>query len=339
MKKPKITYCIPGTGISGGIAVVCQHLNRLKDRGYDVSMVSEDNNTDIHWFPNQRVHIYKMHEYPQDTDILVATGNTTAVSVHRLPAKRKMYFVQSDERRFYPKGSSSEVQAAQSYEFRYEYMTEARWIQDWLKTEYGHDSFYVPNGIDPEMFNDATPLQKRGKKLRVLIEGPMTIPFKNVQLAYAAIEPIEDIEIWMVTSDAQPPAHWKVAKHFSKVQMDRMKEIYASCDVLLKLSEVEGFFGPPMEMMACGGTAVVGNVTGHEEYCIHGENCLVVDLMIGEERTKRVEGIAAQARNAIIKLKEDKKLLEDLKKGGQETYKEWTWDRSIDMLEQLFNPQ
>jgi hypothetical protein len=33
-----------------------------------------------------------------------------------------------------------------------------------------------------------------------------------------------------------------------------------------------------MEMMACDGTAVVGNCTGHDEYIIDGVNALVVPL-------------------------------------------------------------
>ena len=48
-----------------------------------------------------------------------------------------------------------------------------------------------------------------------------------------------------------------------------MYEIYNQCDVLLKMSKVEGVFGPPLEMMACGGTCVVGNVSGYDEYCVH----------------------------------------------------------------------
>ena len=46
---------------------------------------------------------------------------------------------------------------------------------------------------------------------------------------------------------------------------------------MLKLSRVEGMFGPPLEGFHMGATCVVTAVTGHEEYVEHGENGLVVD--------------------------------------------------------------
>ena len=49
-----------------------------------------------------------------------------------------------------------------------------------------------------------------------------------------------------------------------------------SCDVLIKMSRVEGFFMPPCEMMACGGTVLTGKVTEYDEYVIDGYNGLVV---------------------------------------------------------------
>jgi hypothetical protein len=53
-------------------------------------------------------------------------------------------------------------------------------------------------------------------------------------------------------------------------------KIYRSCDLLFKLSTVEGMFGPPLEIFHCGGTSVVFDVTGHDEYIVNNENSLVV---------------------------------------------------------------
>lgn len=58
--------------------------------------------------------------------------------------------------------------------------------------------------------------------------------------------------------------------------MKKQPEIYRSCDVIVKLSYIEGMFGPPLEMFHCGGTAIVYDVTGHDEYIVHEKNALVV---------------------------------------------------------------
>ena len=46
---------------------------------------------------------------------------------------------------------------------------------------------------------------------------------------------------------------------------------------MLKLSSVEGMFGPPLEGFHRGATCVVTPVTGHEEYVEHGWNGLLTD--------------------------------------------------------------
>ena len=47
--------------------------------------------------------------------------------------------------------------------------------------------------------------------------------------------------------------------------------------MVLKLSRVEGMFGPPLEGFHMGATCVVTPVTGHDEYVVHRHNGLVVD--------------------------------------------------------------
>ncbi|WP_283657365.1 glycosyltransferase [Paenibacillus sp. RC343] len=322
--KPKIAYLIPGCGISGGIAVVCQHANRLLNRGYDVLLITEDIHREINWFPNQKVEIIGIDEAPTNLDILVATGWSTAYTITDIPAKRKVYFVQSDESRFYPVGSFESQKAWDSYKFDYEYMTEAKWIQKWLKEKFGHDATYVPNGLDENIIFQTDPITKKGDKVRVLLEGPIDIPFKGMEDAFNAINDL-DCEVWCVSSAGKPKKEWKCDVFFEKVPMGQMNQIYSSCDILVKLSRVEGFFGPPLEMMACGGTCVVADVTGYDEYIVDNYNALVVK--IGD-----VEG----AKQAVKKLIEDTELRQRLTANGRKTAEEWRWEPSIDTLEEMY---
>lgn len=322
--KPKIAYLIPGCGISGGIAVVCQHANRLLNHGYDVLLITEDIHREINWFPNQKVEIIGIDEVPTNLDILVATGWSTAYTISNIPAKRKVYFVQSDESRFYPAGSLESQKAWDSYKFDYEYMTEAKWIQKWLKEKFGHDAIYVPNGLDENIIFQTDPITKKGDKVRVLLEGPIDIPFKGMEDAFNAINDL-DCEVWCVSSAGKPKKEWKCDVFFEKVPMGQMNQIYSSCDILVKLSRVEGFFGPPLEMMACGGTCVVADVTGYDEYIVDNYNALVVK--IGD-----VEG----AKQAVKKLIEDTELRQRLTANGRKTAEEWRWEPSIDTLEELY---
>jgi glycosyltransferase involved in cell wall biosynthesis len=58
--------------------------------------------------------------------------------------------------------------------------------------------------------------------------------------------------------------------------------------VLVKLSRVEGMFGPPLEMFHCGGTTICWDVTGQEDYVENGINGLVV---ASEDLEQTVEAV------------------------------------------------
>ena len=320
----KIAYVIPGTEVSGGIGVVCQHANRLQDRGHEVLLVSETSGRSMDWFPGQSVPIIGALDLPSDVDCLVATGWQTSFRVAALPARRRFYFVQSDETRFHPAGSPWSHITRLSYMLDFDFLTEARWIKRWLRESFQKEAELVPNGLDEAIFFPAQPLEPKGHRPRVLIEGAIDLPYKGMAEAYEAIAH-EDVEIWIVSSLGRPPKHWRCDRYFEQVPMSQMRHIYSSCDLLLKLSRVEGFFGPPMEMMACGGSVVVGRVTGLDEYIQDGVNALVVDPESPEEAT-----------TAVRRLIEDPELRASLVRAGLQTAGAWRWEPSIDILERYY---
>lgn len=320
----KIAYLIPGCSVSGGIAVICQHANRLRQRGHTVYLVSESSEREIPWFPNQQVAVVGLQAIPPDLDVLVATSWSTSFRVAVLPARHKFYFVQSDETRFHPPHSVWEHVTRLSYAIGFNYLTEARWIQAWLAEGFGHDAVLVPNGLDPSLFHPAEPLAPKGARPRVLLEGAIGLAYKGMREAFEAVRDL-DVEVWCVSSFGKPEPGWRCDRFFEQIPMTDMRRVYSSCDILLKLSRVEGFFGPPMEMMACGGCVVVGKVTGYDEYIVDGVNALVVDPLQ-----------PAQAAAAITRIVSDAALRQRLLEQGRQTAQQWQWEPSIDVLERHF---
>jgi O-antigen biosynthesis protein len=323
-KRPRIAYLIAQAQLCGGVAVVCQHANRLARRGFESCIVSTAGAEKIDWFPGQSVPVYPLSSMPSGMDIGVATWWETAHDLYRLSIPRKFYFVQSDETRFYPEGSHEKYFARNSYWFDFEFITEARWIQKWLKENFGKEARYVPNGIDPDIFHPAPALEPRGRKPRILIEGPADMPSKGVGEAFQVVSGL-DCEVWYVNYRGEPDPAWKPDRYFYAVPMAEMKRIYSSCDILLKLSTVEGAPGPPLEMMACGGTCVVAGVTGIDEAIVPGENALVVE-----------PGDIQAARGAVMRLILDKPLREKLVRCGRETAERLDWDKTIDALQEIY---
>lgn len=325
--KPSVCYIIPTTNITGGVAVVCEHLNRLKALGYKVLIASTDNKTDLSWFPKQKVKVIPFKGNKKNIekyDIVVATGWITAYELALLNVKRKIYFVQSDETRFYPEKSFLKNRVEYTYHFPFEYMTEAKWIKKWLKEKYNYEATLVPNGINTDIFYPDEPLEPKPKnKKRILLEGAINLPFKGMEEAFAVVKDL-DCEVWCVSYDGKPKPEWHCDRFFEKVPMEMMRKIYSSCDILLKLSRVEGFFGPPLEMMACGGVPIVAKVTGYDEYIIDGYNALVIEA-----------GNIKKTKEILEKLINDQQLYKKLKLNGRETVKESNWNANIKNLIQI----
>jgi len=282
----KIAFLVPINGISGGLYVVYQHAHFLAGQGWDVEVLfsSAEHGTNVTSYRGFSLPTRTLAEAVQAGtryDAVVATWWETFYEIFDLPSAGYFYFVQSDERRFYPAGDARVALVEETYRGEgVGYLTEARWIQTWLKQDFGQTAGLAPNGVDTRLFRpDVVPLAPRGGgRVRVLIEGPATQPFKRVDLAFRVAAQVPNLEIWYVCSDGEPQPEWRIDRFFPKRALDEMPAIYASCDVLLKLSTVEGFVGPPLEMMACGGTAVVSKATGWEEYLEHDRNCLLVEL-------------------------------------------------------------
>ena len=97
-----------------------------------------------------------------------------------------------------------------------------------------------------------------------------------------------------------------------------LADLYAETDVVLKLSMVEGMYGPPLEGFHKGATCVTTEVTGHEEYIEHGQNALLVDW--GDEH-----GTARQ----LDLLARDRDLLQELRTNALATARAWpSWEEA-----------
>jgi len=317
----KIAFMLACLGISGGAAVVLRHVSMLIEQGHDAFIINLSNNGDIDWFGNPAIRIYGLDDLSRcgvnNIDLLFATFWTTVDWLERIPARRKLYFVQSDERLFYEE-AAVKAQVAATYQKDYEYVVIANWIGDMLRNEFSPETIhYVPNGIDPDMFYPDSPLQEKNpKRPRVLIEGPISVPFKGMADAYEAIRDL-DCEIWIVSSSGRPESHWRYDRFFQSVDHAQMRHIYSSCDILLKMSRVESFAYPPLEAMACGCTVVMGEVRGGVEYAEDNVNMLKV-----------ATGNIDQARAAVSRLMSDEALRTRLQQAGYKTARNWCWEVS-----------
>lgn len=319
----KIAFLIHRSALAGGTYVVYQHALHLSESGHDVTIVTlvRESPLDDVWHPGipklKFVHVDDAASLR--FDLALGTLWSTMLDLHRVHSVRYAYFVQSIESRFYPESATRRRGLIDAiYGWRLPGVTEASWIRDHLETHYGMRYHLVLNGVRKDLYRpDGPSLAPRdAARPRILVEGAFST-IKNTARALATARRAGGAEVWLLTM-SDIPWYPGVRRVFRNVPVDRVAPIYRSCDLILKLSLVEGMFGPPLEMFHCGGTAVVYDVTGHDEYIAHGRNALVVPM-------HDEDGVV----DALRRLTGQPALMDSLKRGALATAAAWpSWDAS-----------
>ena len=328
----RIAFLIDSVVISGGINVIFEHATRLQELGHSCTIIMPDSlSCDRHelaWFPKAKTLnwiTYNELSKNDSFDIAIATWWKTFYKLSRVSAKHYVYFVQSIESRFYNEADRPLKKLVEAtYMLDIPIITEATWIQEYLKRNYNANVQLVKNGINKDIFRlDGECIQNKDpNKLRVLVEGPLDVPFKNVPKTIKLCRNSNADEVWLLTSTPVNNV-LGVDRVFSQVPIEKTADIYRSCDVIVKLSYVEGMFGPPLEMFHCGGTAITYDVTGYDEYLAHNKNSLVA-------KTDDDEAVIFY----INQLKKDNDLIACLKRGAIQTASDWYgWDKSTKAFE------
>jgi glycosyltransferase involved in cell wall biosynthesis len=325
----KVAFLVNDLQLSGGVGVVVRHARGLAaDHGFDVSLVLVRDWDLPHWSGYDdlpHLHVISLDDArDMRFDVAVATWWETTFSLFTVPAKRYAYFVQSLEDRFYEPDNAERLGATLTLDLPVAFITEARWIRRTLADLRPDATCHlVRNGVDKDVFVSPEEIVPNlHDPLRILIEGDPAVWFKGVpEAALAATAVREPRQVTVVTGreDALGVGVDRVVTH---VPHREMAGLYANTDVVLKLSRVEGMFGPPLEGFHMGATCVTTEVTGSDEYIEHGRNALLVDW---DDRTGTTRQLELLAR--------DRRLLHELRCNALATARGWpSWEQSTQFM-------
>jgi hypothetical protein len=350
----KITFVVPGIGMSGGTRVVFEYANHLQKRGHDVTVIyplialtlgsgwsgpralvngiieSAHNlvsNSKTDWF-DLKARLLRVNtlaeKYVPNADIIVATWWATTYYVSRYDKRKgeKFYLIQHYEIWGGPKG-----QVENTYRLGFRNIVISTWLKNILQ-----DKIKVPvadlisNAVDLNQFYpDAE--AKANKTIRILMPY-RTEKWKGVPDGIKAFEIAREnhpqVQLVMFGPSRAGDLPGYVEYHRSPYG-ERLRKIYNSCDIFLFPSHEEGFGLPPMEAMACNCAVAATSVGGIPDYTIPGVTALV-------SPPKSPELLAEN----LIRLIEDEELRKRIASAGCEYVKKFTWDKATEKLEKLF---
>ena len=303
--------------------MIVAHALQLAHNGFDVDLVLTRSADRPDW-SHRGLATVNVVELPRararSYDVALATWWETSQHLFDLDAGRHACFVQSMEDRFYDPGDPRRRGAALPQELPVRFVTEARWIADTLEAmRPGEKVFYVRNGIAKDVFAPLSSVPvSGGGPLRILIEGSARVRSKGVRDALAAVRAMSaPRHVTIVAPDGSAAGLAGADRAAGPISQRELAKLYAETDVVLKLSRVEGMFGPPLEGFHKGATCVVTPVTGHEEYVVHDENGLLVDW---DDQTGTARALDLLARDGA--------LLHRLRCGALATARSWpAWEQ------------
>lgn len=324
----RITFILPTANLSGGIKVVSIYATLLAAQGHQVTLISHPPQPILFrrklksfflgkgWPPNRSQQISQLdglgldhrvidryrpitdRDVP-DADVVIATWWETAEWVNALHAKKgaKVYFVQGHEIFDYLPVKRCEA----TYRLPLHKIVIARWLRDLMRDKYGDACVdIVPNSVDHNQFH-APPRSKQPRPTVGFLYHE--IPFKGLDTILSALArlrasfpALRAICFGSKRTSAISLPEW-IEFTYDPPQ-ERIRDIYAQCDVWVTASRSEGFNLPAMEAMACR-TPVVSTRTGWPEESIQsGLNGYLVeigDVMGLVDATKRILSLSEAA--------------------------------------------
>ncbi|MDD5649602.1 MAG: glycosyltransferase [Candidatus Nanoarchaeia archaeon] len=331
-KKDKfsIIYILASNQPSGGVKVVFEYANRLKSRGYDVSIWCYSN-TSKPWFDlDVSVSCFKEYTEIPEVDIAIGTYFSTLDILQKIKAKIKIHFCQGYEALIYDKDLDATIVDAvnNNYLKIKEKIVISKYLKSIIDKKFETESHYIPNGIDQYVFS----LRKheRNKLPRILIVGNYNLVFKGVKIAlegatnYLKISKCAIVRLASEKCSKDEPYEFYNMSNMTQIEI---ANVYASCDVVVNAPfEVEGFSLPPLEAMASGTPVITTDCGGVNDYAVHGQNALIVP-------PKNSGAICSSLKLLFLNETIYSRLIEE----GLKTANEFLWYKSIDKLETVLH--
>jgi glycosyltransferase involved in cell wall biosynthesis len=335
----KMSFILPGAGISGGTRVTVVQGNHLVKRGHRVRILVRkgrigprtiyrylrDNviNPPHSWLKDFNGHLEGFKEIDQckfeKEEIIVGVGSYVLEEMVKLQSFRDLTVLYLHGITRWDPDRMKRVLSSPIPK-----IAVASYLVPLVEAEDGEKVISViPNGIDrTEYFMSVDESEKDG--VGTIYSSHAA---KDPKTTVACIQKLSTIRpelpIRIFGTEKKPKLLAQALyRRFPSVQQAR--ELYSKSLVWIMASMSEGFPAPPLEAMACGAVPVVTDCGGTRDIIVDGENGFLV-------RVGDVDRIV----DRVMLLLSDKMLRDRMRAKGEVTVDRFNWEKSIDQLEDV----
>jgi len=350
----KIIFLLPHIRLSGGVKALLEYANRLKKIGHDVrvfvprkppkwyqfrekwsmrnnglhSLVPEvvewmDNTLAIEIFPEAG------GRYFPNSDIIVASAWQNAEFAAKLPIEKGLlfYFVLHYESLW----ARYKNRAMRTYGLSCEMLTCSTWLKNILIEKHNKKADVLVIPVDREVFFcDSKKWNMIPRVAMMHHDYDWKGYAEGVEVIKKIMQQERKIQLVVFGEKLEDPtslfdkAGFEFEYHYRPTR-ERLRKVYTSCDIFLCPSWYEGLGLPSMEAMACRCALVTADTGGCLDFAINEKTALV-------SSSRDIEGLYKN----IIRLLDDKALLESISQNGYDKISEFDWRKSCDQLVNFF---
>jgi len=351
----KITFSLPPFSARpvGGLRVVYEYSNRLIERGHEVTIVHilelSDASPGLYrrlrtsagrarrafskpnlWWQTLDQGVKVLH-LPRrllagipDCDAIIATAWTTARPVFDSSASKgmKFYLVQD----FDPWIAPWEV-LQETWRWPLKKITVSNWLREKVLASGASpgDTLTIPIAVDHSRFHLTRAIEGRPPRIAMLYGSSA---YKSPEVGLQALELAKarcaGLEATLFGHGPRPSPIPPWIDYRRDLQETDLVQLYNESALYLCCSLAEGFALPPAEAAACGSAIVSTDCGGIREYA-------------EPERTALLSppNDSRSLADNIVRLLTHEDLRQRLAHAGQERIREFTWEKSTDLLERL----
>lgn len=284
------------------------------------------NNYGVTWFNlNERVKeefIYTLEEkYIREADVIIATSWETSAWIgnYSINKGKKLYLIQGFET-----WSGSKEEIFKTWKMPFQKIAIAQWLKN-LVTNIGEECSIIRNGLDYDTFGIDVDIKERNPSKISMLYHKSEIKGSKIGIEALKIvkKSIPNLEVDFFSTSKRSRKIPPFINYYRKP--GDLRKLYNNSSIFISTSLSEGWGLPRAEAMQCGCATIITNIEGHNDYGINGEHYLMVAPKDSHELA-----------NAIIRLINDKELLYEISKSGNDIVKNFTWRSSYQQLKKHF---
>lgn len=352
MEKLSINIILPFpvTKPVGGARIMYEYANRLHAKGHNVSIfhsikrpfkksstplwykqlifklrnVSRPKWFDLHKEIKSLIVPEITNRFIPNADVTLSTWWQMTYAVAELPAtKGKKFNLIQD----YETWAGHINKVDKSFSLPVNHLVIAKYLQRLVAEKNGGTiPVHIPNAIDSTVFFQKVAPETRNPHSVIMLfsKEPRKDSLTGLEALKLVYNKFKDLKVKLF---GVYPAPLDLPSFAEYVQRPgNLPDLYNDAAVFFSPSLGEGWALPPAEAMACGCAVVCTEIGGHLDYAIDGETALLVQ-----------PGNAMDMAEKILMLfRDDNKRIALAKKGNTLINNEFSWDDSVNKMQQTF---